>query len=82
MKTVNKLLNIIMGAFVGVFLGHGIYVFWDYKTNPEIYAMQSAPWYTSILVYGMFTVVILAVGILIKVLLKYCAKKKNEIHNL
>ena len=52
MKKLNHILNIIIGAFVGVFIGHGIYVYWDFKTHPDLYAVRSAPWYTSILVYA------------------------------
>ena len=51
MKKLNHILNIIIGAFVGVFIGHGIYVYWDFKTHPDLYAVRSAPWYTNILVY-------------------------------
>ena len=70
MKKVNQIINSIMGVFIGVFIGHSIYVIWNYKTHPELYAMQSAPWYTSILVYGFFTLIIIVVGILLKVIMK------------
>ena len=40
MKKLNNILNVIIGAFVGVFIGHGIYVVWNFKTRPELYAMQ------------------------------------------
>ncbi|MBD5450756.1 MAG: hypothetical protein HDR28_11565 [Lachnospiraceae bacterium] len=73
---VNSILNIIIGAFIGVFIGHGIYVFWDYKTHPDLYAMQSAPWYTSILVYGLFTIVTLIVGIMIKLIIRHKLKQQ------
>ena len=43
----NRILNIIMGSVVGVFIGYGLYSVWDYKTHPGLYAMQSAPWDTS-----------------------------------
>lgn len=70
LKKVNSFLNIIIGAFIGVFIGHGIYVFWDYKTHPEIYAFYSAPWYTSILVYGVITVVVVFIATVIKLIIK------------
>ena len=70
LKKINRILNIIIGSFIGVFIGHGIYVFWDYKTHPGLYAMQSAPWYTSILVYGLFTIVVLIAGIIIKLIIR------------
>ena len=69
MKTLNTILNTVMGAFVGVFLGHGLYVWWNYNRRPELYAMQSAPWYTSILVYGGFTLVVVAVCLALKALI-------------
>ncbi len=70
LKKINHILNIIIESFIGVFIGHGIYVFWDYKTHPDLYAMQSAPWYTSILVYGLFTIVVLIAGIIIKLIIR------------
>jgi ABC-type antimicrobial peptide transport system permease subunit len=70
MKRLNTILNIIMGSFIGVFVGRGIYVVWDFKTHPALYAMQSAPWYTSILVFGAFTIVVMLVCIGIKAIIK------------
>ncbi len=70
LKKINHILNIIIESFIGVFIGHGLYVFWDYKTHPDLYAMQSAPWYTSILVYGLFTIVVLIAGIIIKLIIR------------
>lgn len=70
LKKINSILNIIIGSSIGVFIGHGIYVCRDYKTHPDLYAMQSAPWYTSILVYGIFTIVVLIAGIMIKLIIR------------
>lgn len=77
MKRLNNILSTIMGAFIGVFIGHGGYVVWNFKTRPELYAMQSAPWYTSILVYGAFTLVVLLVCIAIKAIIKHKVKKTD-----
>lgn len=74
MKKLNTLLNTIIGAFIGAFIGYGIYVIWDFKTHPELYAMQSAPWYTGILVYGIATLVVVSVSLIIKIIIK----KKNK----
>ena len=76
-KKMNEVLNGIMGAFTGVFLGHGILEVWRYNTRPELYALQSAPWYTSILVYGIFTLAVLGVCILIKAIIKHCIKSRR-----
>lgn len=78
MKHINRILNIVAGAAIGVFLGNSIFVFWEYKTHPGLYAMRSAPWYTGILVYGIFTVLtLLIVGIIKWILKKYTNSKKK-----
>lgn len=76
LKQLNRILNIIIGAFVGVFIGHGIYVFWDFKTHPDLYAVQSAPWYTSILLYGIVTAIILLVAVIIKWIIRRKLKRQ------
>jgi len=70
LNKLNDILNIIMGSCIGVFIGHGAYVFWDYKAHPDLYALQSAPWYTSILIYGQFTVVFLIIMATIKLMIR------------
>ncbi len=76
LKKANPILNTIIGAFVGVFIGHGIYVFWDFKTHPDLYAMQSAPWYTSILLYGIVTAIVLVTAIIIKLVIRHKLKQQ------
>lgn len=66
LKRLNQIINISIGSFIGVFIGHGIYVFWDYRGRPDLYAMQSAPWYTSIIVYGLVMLVLLTVAVIAK----------------
>ena len=68
-KKVNQILNIIMGSFTGVFIGSGLYKYWHFRKYPDLYAMQSAPWYTSILINGLFTLVLLAICMIVKVIL-------------
>ena len=70
LKKLNHVLNIIVGSFVGILLGHGIYVFWDYKTHPALYAMESAPWYTSILLYGLFTLMVFVMAMIAKFIIR------------
>lgn len=77
MKKIKFVLNIVMGSCVGVFIGCGIYTFVDFKTHPGLYAMQSAPWYTGIIVNGAFTLAVLVVGIVIKAIIKLKMNKKR-----
>ena len=68
----------MIGLFIGVFIGRGIYVFWDYKTHPDLYAMQSAPWYTSFFVNGIVTFILLAVVVIAKLIIR---KKIKTVEN-
>ena len=72
------ILNIFIAVFIGVFIGHGVYTVWDFKTHPELYVVQSAPWYTSILIYGVFTIILLLICIVIKVIINHKYKQRNN----
>lgn len=71
LKKLNSILNIVIGICIGIYIGYGISVFLDFKTHPDIYEAWSAPWYTSILSYGIITVVVLAVLIMIKLIIHF-----------
>ncbi len=77
MKKVNNFLNILIGAFAGSFIGHGIFVYWNFKTHPDLYAMQAVPWYTSVLISGAVTLAVIAVAVAAKILIKKYAAKHN-----
>ena len=47
-KRINNFLNALIGISFGILVGHSVYIIYDYKAHPGLYAMQSAPWYTSI----------------------------------
>lgn len=69
LKRLYQILNTIIGAFIGAFIGHSIYKFWDFKSHPDLYAMQSAPWYTSILLWAIVTAVIIVIAVIIKLII-------------
>ena len=69
-KKINTILNCVIGAFTGVFIAESIYTYWDYKTHPEIYGVTSAPWYTSILMFGIITLAIILVALVIKLIIR------------
>jgi thiamine transporter ThiT len=70
MKRLNEMLNIIIGSVIGAFVLRTLYYIWDFKTYSKFYAMQSAPWYTSLLADGAFTLVVSLICIVIKVIIK------------
>lgn len=73
-KKLNSLLNIIIGTSVGVFIGHTVFKYLHYQKHPECYGIQSAPWYTSSVIYGAVTVLVLLIAIILKI---YLIKKKE-----
>lgn len=66
----NQVLNFLMGVFVGFFVSYAVYVYRDYRLQPELYAAQSAPWYTGVLLYGLITALLVAVCFLVKRILR------------
>ena len=76
LKKLDGILNILISLLMGAFVGHAIYVYLDYRTYPGLYDMQSAPWYTGILYYGIYTIVPLMIAIIIKLIL--CRKLKQQ----
>ena len=77
MKRLNSIINSVMAAFLGVFIGHSAYVFRNYKTHPELYAMQSAPWYTSLWVDGLIVLAAVLVCTLLKIFGNHMEKTKK-----
>ena len=69
LRKLNCFLNIVIGSFIGVFIGFGIYKSWHFKTYPNLYAMQSAPWYTELLLDGAMVVVVVVVCIILKLII-------------
>lgn len=59
MKKLYYILKIFLWGSVGVFIGNCIYKFYDYKTYPNLYEAQSAPWYLGIEIQGFYTAVII-----------------------
>lgn len=77
MKKINNTLNILMHSFIGVFIGHCIYKIMHYHNNPNLYMLTSAPWYTSIQIYGICTLVIVSVCLIVKYIIKCNAGRNN-----
>ncbi len=75
MKKLNTILNIMMGSCIGVFIGMSIYQCYDYYSHPGLYELTSAPWYTSILLHGVVTAVVLVICAIIKVIIKLRKQK-------
>ena len=56
-KRLYTVLKAVFWCVIGAFLGSTIYTCWDYYARPGLYALTSAPWYTSIVMYGILTAI-------------------------
>ena len=74
MKKLNHILSIVMGSVIGAFVGKSLFIAWNFKTHPELYAMQSAPWYTSLVVDGAFTLLVVLICMVIKGIIRKIGK--------
>lgn len=72
MKHLYRILKILLWSVIGVFIGSSLYKWYDYKTHPDLYAMQSAPWYLSI----EFSAVLTIIAVIIILLIMWMIKKK------
>ena len=70
LKRLNIILNSVIGSFIGIFIAHSIYRYFDYINHPDLYEIQSAPWYTSIQIYGLAVALVVFIAIIIKFIIK------------
>ena len=76
---INTFLNCLIRAFIGVFLARSVYTYWDYKTHPELYAVSSAPWYTTILLFGVVSAGIILAAFIVKLMIGKKLTFQNQI---
>lgn len=51
--------------------------YWDFKAQPDLYAMQSAPWYVDLEIQGIVTAVLAAVLLAVMWLVRKNIDKKG-----
>ena len=74
MKKLYQILRIAILCVVGVFAGTSIHQYIDYRQRPGLYALTSAPWYTSIQIDAIFT----AAVVLLLLLAMQIVKRKMK----
>ena len=65
-RTLNIILNCIIGILIVAFLVSSLYRYWDYQARPDFYAVMSAPWYLSIQLSGIAAAVVIVVCLVLK----------------
>lgn len=74
LKQINRIINTVIGSAVGVLIGYSAFCYWDFKKHPDFYTPQSAPWYSSVLLWGSVTMGILITVLIIKIILRKISK--------
>ncbi len=74
MKKLYNTLKVALWCVVGVFAGTSVYQYIDYRQRPGLYALTSAPWYTSIQIDAIFT----AAVVLLLLLAMQIVKRKMK----
>ena len=77
MKRLYVTLKLFLGCSIGIFLGRCIYLYFDFKARPDLYAMQSAPWYVDLKFQGIVTAVLAAVLLAVMWLIRKNIDKKG-----
>ena len=70
MKKAYLFLKITIGCVIGAFAGTSIYQCVDYSMHKDLYMLRSAPWYLSIQINALFTIVIVTILLVIMYILK------------
>ena len=69
-RQINRIVNIIIMVFVGGIIKYAVDSYWNYKQNPAVYEVQSAPWYTGLLLYGAVTLGVLVICAVVKIIIR------------
>lgn len=64
MKKLYNFLNTAIWCCFGIFLGSSAYQWFHYRAHPDLYAIQSAPWYLSIQIRAVSTAIVVSVLLL------------------
>ena len=83
MNKLNAFLNILMGSFFGVFVGNTIANYREYCNYPEIYEVNSAPWYCfgalqSFLLFAAVVIVCAVIKLIIRRKMKRMKSDPND----
>lgn len=65
-KRLNQDLKVAICVFIGVNVGHAVYVLIDFIRRPDFYASQSAPWYIHFLPKAIGTAVAVGLAVAVK----------------
>ena len=66
MRKLDLILNSVIWGFIRAWIGCSIYKYLDFCAHPDLYITWSAPWYTSIQIHAVVTLVIVIAAVIAK----------------
>ena len=78
MKRARLFLKCFLFVQLGSCLGRFLWQYIDYKRNPALYALTSAPWYTGPLVTAAFTAVTVSLTLAAYLILGAVMRKREK----
>ena len=79
MKRTRLFLKCFLFVQLGSCLGRFLWQYVDYKRNPGLYALNSAPWYTGPLVTAAFTAVTVSLTLAAYLILGAVMRKREKV---
>lgn len=76
-KKLYTVLKTVFWCVIGAFIGSTLYTCYDYHARPGLYALTSAPWYTSIVMHGILTAIVCAILLAAMVVIKKKSKHRK-----
>ena len=77
MKILQKILIVVIILLLISCTFHSLGAYYDFISHPEVYETYSAPWYTSIMVTVVITIISVLMLSIICFVLDYIIKKRN-----
>ncbi len=77
-QKLDNLLSAVIGGVIGIFIIHSIWTALEYIISPETNYLTSFPWYSSIIVYGIFALAVCVLASLAKVIVKIIIRRNNS----
>lgn len=72
---INRMLTAIIHSFALAFLASSVHIYIEYRLNPQQYLIHSAPWHAAVYVNGLITLLLIAVFVLCRALVRYFHRK-------
>ena len=81
MKKTHQFFKVFIFVQLGACFGRILAKYIDYVKHPKVYEMQSAPWYTSIVITVILTIITVTITTIAYFIVGYFSKKRHNNQN-